>query len=82
MRALRQQGYSIPQDISVVGFDNMPESAYFEPPLTTIYQDFDMLGKQGVEYLIERINAPELMVTQHLIQPHLIVRDSTASPQN
>lgn len=82
MRALRQQGYSIPQDISVVGFDNMPESAYFEPPLTTIYQDFDMLGKQGVEYLIERINAPELMVTQHLIQPHLIVRDSTTSPQN
>lgn len=82
MRALRHEGFSIPDDLSIVGFDNMPESAYFESPLTTIHQDFDMLGKQGVEYLIEQINAPEISMKQRLIQPHLIIRESTAPPKS
>lgn len=82
MRALRQKGMHIPQDISVVGFDNMPESAFFEPPLTTIHQDFDALGKQGIEYLLEQIHAANAPTEQRLIQPYLVHRESTAPPSN
>ena len=40
MRALREAGRRVPRDVSVVGFDDVPEAAYYEPPLTTIRQDF------------------------------------------
>jgi len=78
MRALRQRGVRIPEDVSVVGFDNMPESEFFEPPLTTVHQDFDALGKQGIEYLLEQIHDAEAPTEQRLIQPYLVPRDSTA----
>jgi DNA-binding LacI/PurR family transcriptional regulator len=50
MRALREHGLDVPRDVSVVGFDNIPETAYYEPPLTTVHQDFEALGSQSVEY--------------------------------
>lgn len=77
MRALRERGLGIPGDISMVGFDDIPEAAYFEPPLTTVRQDFVGLGKQSVEYLIQMIESPDTPPHQRVLQPALVTRNST-----
>ena len=50
LEGFAEAGVSVPGDVSVIGFDNMPESRYFRPPLTTVHHDFDLLGstKPGV----------------------------------
>jgi len=80
IHALHEHHLRVPEDISVVGFDDIPEAAYFSPPLTTVRQDFGVLGKLGVECLIERINNPGLKLAQRVIKPRLMVRASTAQP--
>lgn len=77
MRALHEYGLRIPEDISVIGFDNTPGSAFFEPPLTTVHQDFVALGTTAAEYLIERIHNPAQALTQRVLEPRLVVRRST-----
>jgi LacI family transcriptional regulator len=77
MRALHERGLRIPDDVSVVGFDDVPESMCYEPPLTTVRQDFETLGTMSVEYLVERIDDPECAVQQRVIYPTLIVRQSS-----
>jgi DNA-binding LacI/PurR family transcriptional regulator len=77
-RALHQAGLSVPDDVSVVGFDDILEAAYFTPPLTTVSHDYIQLGAMGFEYLLHLIDDPETVVEQRLIQPKLIVRESTA----
>jgi DNA-binding LacI/PurR family transcriptional regulator len=47
LRALHEAGIRVPEDVSVVGFDDMPESGYFTPPLTTVRQDFRELGQRA-----------------------------------
>jgi len=81
MRALREVGLRVPEDVSVVGFDDIAESSFFEPPLTTIRQDFAALGKRGIETLIERIVNPGLALQQQVIYPELVLRASTAPPR-
>lgn len=80
IRALYDHGRRVPQDVSVVGFDDIPEAAYFLPPLTTVRQDFDVLGRFGIEYLIKLIHEPQQEPIQHVIAPQLIVRKSTSAP--
>jgi LacI family transcriptional regulator len=80
LRGLHEHGLRVPEDVSMVGFDDIPESAYFEPPLTTVRQNFALLGQQGIEYLIERINDPEAPPEQHLISPDLVLRASASAP--
>jgi DNA-binding LacI/PurR family transcriptional regulator len=77
IRALREHGLRIPEDVSVVGFDNIPEAAYFEPPLTTVLQDFNALGMQSAEYLIALIENPNTPVHQRVLYPELVIRGST-----
>src|SRR5690606_34270354 len=75
--ALRESGIRVPDDVSVVGFDDLPESAHFVPALTTIRQDFTVLGRLAIEYLISMIETPETPVHQRVLLPKLILRDST-----
>jgi DNA-binding LacI/PurR family transcriptional regulator len=78
MHALREHGkFRIPDDVSIVGFDDIPEAACFEPPLTTVRQDFDALGSQSVNYLVDLIENPDLPLQQRVLYPHLIERQST-----
>lgn len=77
MLALYEHGLRIPDDVSVVGFDNIPETAFFYPPLTTVSVDYCMLGKQVLEYLIERIGHPDTPIQQRVVYPELVVRSST-----
>ncbi|MCI0709569.1 MAG: LacI family DNA-binding transcriptional regulator [Chloroflexi bacterium] len=80
MCAFREVNLRVPEDVSIVGFDDIPEAAYFHPPLTTVRQDFAQLGELGIQYLIELIRDPDTPVKQHVIQPQMIQRLSTAPP--
>ena len=73
-----QQGLRIPQDISVIGYDNIMLAQYLTPPLTTIHQPKAELGKLAVETLLERIKSPDLKYKTTMLQPQLIWRASVA----
>jgi DNA-binding LacI/PurR family transcriptional regulator len=79
MRALRQRGYAIPERVSIIGFDDVPEAAYYEPPLTTMRPDFAELGRVAMEKMLGHINSEEMLRAETLV-PELIVRESTARP--
>jgi DNA-binding LacI/PurR family transcriptional regulator len=81
IRALREAGLRVPEDVSVVGFDDVPEAAYFDPPLTTVRQDFEILGRQCVEYLTTLIKAPRTPCHQRKLFPTFVTRSSTAEPR-
>ena len=81
MRALRQRGYSIPERVSIIGFDDVPEAAYYEPPLTTMRPDFAELGRVAMEMMLGHINREETLRADTLV-PELIIRESTALPAN
>jgi len=78
LRALHERGVRVPEDVSVVGFDDMGEAAYFTPPLTTVRQDLRVLAHQSIEYLVSMLQNPALPVQQRVLYPELIVRGSTA----
>ncbi len=80
LRALAEGGRRVPGDISVVGFDDIPESAYFLPPLTTVRQDFGELGRRAVGALIDMINGRQWPGACMRIPPSLVVRASAAPP--
>lgn len=77
--ALREEGRRVPEDISVVGFDDIPEAAYFAPPLTTIRQDFGELGRRAMA-LVGRVLQGEPDASVPLVETSLVVRASTAPP--
>ena len=81
LREAHRKGIKIPEQLAVIGFDNLPESAYFYPSLTTISQDLQMLGEQSVQYIVEMIQARQgnqsVIAQSRFIQPCLIVREST-----
>lgn len=75
--ALRERGLRVPQDVSIVGFDDIPEAAHFVPGLTTIRQDFELIGRLAVEFLVNMIENPGTPIHQRVLQPKLVVRGST-----
>jgi LacI family transcriptional regulator len=75
--ALRQQGLRVPDDVSIVSFDDIPEAAHFVPGLTTVRQDFQLLGRLAVEYVLSMIENPDTPIHQRVLQPELIIREST-----
>jgi DNA-binding LacI/PurR family transcriptional regulator len=74
--AAHELGRDVPGDVSVVGFDDIPEAAHFWPPLTTVRQDFTELGRRCVARLLAEIEG-RAEPTPGNIQPELIVRSST-----
>jgi len=82
IQAARDHGLQVPNDMAVVGFDDMPLASYFDPPLTTIHQDIFEIGRQTASLLINRVENPE-SPTQHVIIPcELIVRRSCGAKLN
>jgi DNA-binding LacI/PurR family transcriptional regulator len=82
IHALVDAGRRVPDDVSVVGFDDIPVSAHVLPPLTTVRQPFDAVAEQGLELLLRAIEEPQLSVPEAPDPPvELIVRASTAPPQ-
>jgi DNA-binding LacI/PurR family transcriptional regulator len=76
-RAMHEAGREIPLEISVVGFDDIPEAPYFTPPLTTIRQDFNELGSRGVRLLLQTMESGERLEPGPGVQPELVIRAST-----
>jgi LacI family transcriptional regulator len=76
MEAARETGLRIPEDLSVVGFDNIPEAAYINPSLTTVDQFIDQMGRVATEMLISLIQVRVLDSEQHKTATELVVRDS------
>ena len=82
MRALHEAGRRVPDDVSVVGFDDAEDSASYWPPLTTIHQRFDEIGRQCVESLLHEIHHDQGELRKHIVETSLVVRASTApAPQ-
>ena len=80
LRALRDSGIRVPEDISLVGFDDVFFSRYMEVPLTTVRQPIYTMGRQTASLLLEEIENHE-KVPQHVVfAPRLVVRASTAAP--
>jgi len=77
LRILRALGRAIPGDVAVIGFDDIPWAALTEPPLTTIRQPVDALGRRAVETLLARIAAPTSPPSHHRLPVDLITRAST-----
>jgi LacI family transcriptional regulator len=92
LRALHERGVRVPADISVVAFDDIPEAEFMLPPLTTVRQDFDEVGRRGMATLLRLLGSTghgarpaavlptAVMATTTPIEPTLVVRQSTAAP--
>jgi len=79
LRAFNEAGLRVPEDISVVGFDDQPEAGYFVPPLTTVNQGFKELGARCIRMLLsDMANGPSGAAS--VLNPKLVVRGSTAAP--
>ena len=76
--ALHEAGRRIPDDVSVVGFDDIPEAAYFHPPLTTVRQDFAELGRRALHRL-RSLMGGTASPGDNLIHPRLVQRESAAA---
>jgi LacI family transcriptional regulator len=87
LQVINQKGLRIPEDIGVVGFDNIPESAYFWPSLTTVQQDQYRVAKVAVEEMIKIIESGRnglgpIEPKSILLEPTLVVRRSSSRPEN
>ena len=80
VRALAEQGRRVPEDVSVVGFDDIPEAAYFLPPLTTVRQDFGELGRRALDSLVGLIFDHDKAPPAEPVVPQFVVRSSAAPP--
>ncbi len=78
-RFAHENNLKIPEQISIVGFDDVRLSAFINPPLTTIHQSKHKMGSRAAELLMERIADQELEPRQEILETNLVVRGSTAS---
>jgi DNA-binding LacI/PurR family transcriptional regulator len=78
IRAFQEQGLRVPQDISVMGFDDIPGAAFQIPGLTTVRQPLNRMGKVAAQSLVERIEGKNDYPAEIAIEPELVVRESTA----
>jgi LacI family transcriptional regulator len=79
MDAIRNRGLRIPDDISVVGFDNIPQSALVYPPLTTVQQPLEQMGRVASQMLLGILNNPNKEINRIELPTELIIRGSTSS---
>jgi DNA-binding LacI/PurR family transcriptional regulator len=78
--AFRERGRTVPDEISIVGFDDIPEAEFLTPPLTTIRQDFGALGHAALRELLAQITREPAADGPAPVEPELIVRRSTTRP--
>ena len=78
IRAIQEQGLRVPQDISVMGFDDIPGAAFHTPSLTTVQQPLNRMGEVAAQVLLERIEGQKEYPSEIAIEPELVVRESTA----
>jgi LacI family transcriptional regulator len=78
IRALRDAGLQVPRDVSVIGFDDIQAAEFQNPGLTTVRQPLRKMGEAAAETLILRINDPKCSPKRTVVEPELVIRESTA----
>jgi len=81
MDAVRNRGLRVPDDVSVVGFDDIPQASLVRPALTTINQPLEKMGRVATQMLLDLLKHPEKKADRIELPTHLIVRDSCKSPR-
>ena len=79
IRALQEQGIRVPQEVSVLGFDDIPGAAFYSPSLTTVRQPLNRMGEVAAETLLNRLEGRREYPSDIAIEPELVVRESTAN---
>ena len=82
IRALSERGLRVPGDVSVIGFDDVPEAAYYIPPLTTVRPDFDAVAAASIDLLLAQITSGHRLGDRRVLTPTLISRESVAPPRS
>src|SRR5580700_148252 len=78
IRALREVGKQVPEDVSVIGFDDIQSAAFQNPGLTTVRQPLREMGRAAAEILLKRIHRPgSELRDQHIVEPELVIRETT-----
>ena len=78
IRAVRRKGLTVPGDVSVVGYDDSAFMNCIDPPLTTVRQPIEAMGRAAVELLVNQIEGGAVSTEELLFEPELVVRGSTA----
>jgi DNA-binding LacI/PurR family transcriptional regulator len=81
IRAIREAGLRVPEDISVVGFDDIRDAAYHVPSLTTVRQPLRTMGEMAAQILVDRIEGRKDYPSRVAIEPELVIRESTGRAQ-
>ena len=81
LRVLHELGKDVPGDVSVVGFDDIPESEFFTPPLTTVRQDFNEMGRRSLHLLLAEIESGRRSNARATVPASIVVRASTSPPR-
>jgi DNA-binding LacI/PurR family transcriptional regulator len=80
LRALREAGTRVPKEVAVVGFDDLPQAAESEPPLTTMQQPIERAGVTAAETLLELVQKPGSAPRSILLPTELVIRKSCGGP--
>ena len=78
MKTIRREGFRVPEDIAVIGFDDIPISQYIEPSLTTVHQPMYQIGRRAAETLAAQVlnGRDETAATRHILRTRLVIRES------
>ena len=82
MDAVREKGLRVPEDISILGFDDIPQASQIRPALTTVRQPLKQMGRVATQMLLEILKNPESKMGRIELPTELIIRDSTAKPKD
>jgi DNA-binding LacI/PurR family transcriptional regulator len=77
LHTARDMGINVPEQLAVIGVDDMPLASYFDPPLTTMHQDMPRIGREAMLILVDTINKTAASCTQMKLMAKLIARQST-----
>jgi LacI family transcriptional regulator len=81
MDAVRSRGLRVPEDISLVGFDDIPQAALVHPALTTVRQPLEQMGRVATQMLLDLLKNPEQTIYRLELPTELVIRGSTAAPK-
>jgi LacI family transcriptional regulator len=82
MDAVRERGFRAPEDISIIGFDDIPQASLVRPALTTIRQPLEQMGRVATQMLMEILQNPDMRPKRIELPTEIIIRDSTAKPKD
>jgi LacI family transcriptional regulator len=80
MEAVREHGLRVPEDVSVLGFDDIPQAAHVHPALTTVRQPLEQMGRVAAQMLLDFLNNPDARPRRIELPTELIIRDSCQAP--